>query len=71
MRRRYVEKTKFICSFFVVLAGNLNRIAGVAKFQKIDAFDNSSFIHIQTGNNSFGQHQAHSNQRVMKPQRVE
>jgi hypothetical protein len=56
MRGRYVEKAKFICSFFVVLAGNLNRIAGVAKVQKINAFDNSSLIHIQTRDDSFGQH---------------
>ena len=48
-----IEHDQLVRAFGVVAGGERDGIAGVTKSDKIDAFDNSPFIHIQTGNNSF------------------
>jgi hypothetical protein len=52
-----VEEHEFIRSVSLVAPGNLNRVAGVAQLQEIDAFDHPATIYVQTGNDAFGQHE--------------
>ena len=53
--RCYVKKRDLVGAFFVVTAGDLDRIAGITNINKFDAFDNTSIVNIEAGNDSFGQ----------------
>jgi hypothetical protein len=50
-----VEKGDFVRALLVVAAGDFHRIAGIADFDELDALDHPATIHVQTGNDAFGQ----------------
>jgi hypothetical protein len=49
-----VEKTKLIGAFAVVNASDLDRITGIAKFEKLHSFNYTPGSYIQAGNYALG-----------------
>ena len=49
-----IEKRQLVRPLVVVTRGNFNRVAGVPKRHKIDAFDHTATRNVQTGNDAFG-----------------
>jgi hypothetical protein len=45
---------QFVGAHPVVDAGLFNRVAGIAQVYKVDAFDHSSVLDIQAGNDALG-----------------
>jgi hypothetical protein len=73
MTRGDVEKDEFIGSLRVVNHRALHRIAGIAKLQEFRAFDDTAFLHVETGDDAFGEHereQSRSGQEVKESSRV-
>ncbi len=56
-RSRDVEKDQFVRALHVIAFGEFDWIAGIAQFEKIDAFNDASAGHVETGNDPFGEHQ--------------
>ena len=57
MARGDVEKNEFVRALGLVARGNLHGVTGVLKIHEIDAFDDTTSMHVKTRNNSFGKHQ--------------
>ena len=55
MRRGNVQKGYFVGAFSVITPGNFHRVAGIANIDEFYAFDDSTVIDIQAGNNTFSQ----------------
>src|SRR6266568_5920148 len=53
---RDIEKNDLIRPFAIVKRGKLYRITGITQVNKVDALDNTSHSHIQTGDDALGQH---------------
>ena len=51
-----VQKDQFIAALLVVKGGQFRRVAGVPQIDKTGPFHHPPGIHIQAGNNAFGQH---------------
>ncbi len=47
-----VEEDELVGAFAVVERGQLDRIAGIAQIDELDAFDDAAAGHVQTGNDS-------------------
>jgi len=54
--RRDVQECDLVSSLSVITLGHLHRIARVAEIDKVGALDHPPCIHIETGNDAFGQH---------------
>src|SRR5437764_3377628 len=55
-RSRNIEKNNLIRPFAIVKSGKLYGITGITQVNKVDALDNTSRRHIQTGDDALGQH---------------
>ena len=53
-----VQKSQLVGTLFVVASSNFHRVARIAQCQKVNAFDDASAGDIETGDDSFGEHQA-------------
>ena len=51
-----VQKHQLISSLLLVLASNLDGIAGILQIDKIDPLDDSTCMNVKTGNDAFCQH---------------
>ena len=49
------RKHHFVGALFVVAARDFHRIAGVADVDEIHAFDHAAVVHVQAGNDAFGE----------------
>jgi len=49
-----VEEGEFVGALLVVAGGNLDRVAGVAQFDEVDALDDATTGHVQAGDDAFG-----------------
>ena len=56
VRGRDIQKDQLVGPFTVVDGRLLNRIAGVAQVDEINAFDDPAVLDIEAGDNSFGKH---------------
>ena len=52
---RDVEKDQFVRAFAVVEGGQLDRIAGIAQVDELDALDHATIGHIEAGDDAAGQ----------------
>ena len=50
-----VEEGEFVGALIVVAARDLDRIARVAQFEKVDAFDDAAGGHVETGDDAFSE----------------
>src|SRR5690606_12017877 len=55
---RDVEEGQFIGALLVVAARDLDRIAGVAQLDEVDALDDAPGVDVEAGNDALGQHQS-------------
>ena len=53
-----VEEDQLVGALPIVAVGQLDRIAGVAQVHEVDAFDHAAAGDVETGDDSFGQHQS-------------
>jgi hypothetical protein len=60
-----VQKGEFVGALLVVAAGDLNRIAGIAQIDEIDALDDAAGGDVQAGNDAFGEAQVSSGRRLV------
>ena len=51
-----VEEDQLVGPLFLVAAGDLNGVAGVAEVQEVDALDDAPAVHVQTGDDALGEH---------------
>ena len=51
-----VEEGEFVGALLVVARGDLDRIAGVAQLDEVDALDHAAAGDVETGNDAFGKH---------------
>ena len=56
MARGDVEKAQFIGTRRIIGLGGLDRIAGIAQIDEIDALDDAAILDIETGNDAHFQH---------------
>ena len=49
-----VEEGQFVGALLVVAAGDLDRVAGIAQFDKVHPLDHTAAGDIKTGNNALG-----------------
>ena len=49
-----VEKGEFVRTIKVISTGNLHRVPGIAKLNKVGALHDAPCIHIKAGNNALG-----------------
>ena len=50
-----IEKRNFVGTLFVITAGDLNRVPSIANIKELYSLDHTAFIHVKTGNNTFGE----------------
>jgi hypothetical protein len=53
---RDVEEDEFISALLIVQLGALHRVSCVTKLEKLGAFHDTPLLHVEAGDNSFGQH---------------
>ena len=53
-----VEEGQLVGALLVVAGGDLDRIAGVAQLDEVDALDDAAGGDVEAGNDSFGEHAA-------------
>ena len=51
-----VEEGQLVGALLVVAGGDLDRIAGVAQLDEVDALDDAPGGHVEAGNDAFGEH---------------
>ncbi len=56
MRRRNIEKHDFVGARLAVRFRQFRGIAGIAQIHKLHALDDASVVHVEAGDNAFGQH---------------
>jgi len=64
-----VEEGDLVGTLLVVAARDLDRIAGIAQLDEIDALDHAPGLHVQAGNDAFGEHQRRSAKKVIRSHR--
>ena len=52
-----VEEDQLVGPLLLVAARDLDRIAGVAQVQEVDALDDAAAVDVETGNDPLGQHE--------------
>src|SRR5690606_19718488 len=50
-----IQEGNLVGAGLVIAARDLHRIAGVANLDELDALDDTTLVHVQAGNNAFGQ----------------
>ena len=53
-----VEEAELVCPRLVVSGGGLDRIAGVAEVDEVDALDDAAVFHVEAGDDADLQHDA-------------
>src|SRR5690606_28617533 len=56
MARGDVEKHQFVGALLVVLARDLDRVAGVLHVLEADALDHAAAVDVEAGDDAFGEH---------------
>ena len=51
-----VQECELVSTLRVVAGGNLDRVAGVAQLDKVDAFYDTATGHVEAGDDSLGKH---------------
>ena len=51
-----VEEHQLVGPVLLVAAGDLDGVAGVAEVEEVGALDHAAAVHVQTGDDAFGQH---------------
>src|SRR6185295_16675058 len=51
-----VEEDEFVGALLLVAPRHLDGVAGVAQVDEVDALDHAAAVHVQTGDDAFGQH---------------